>query len=376
MTRKLLTGFAIFLSLFAAILYVSHRYLIQRLVLEPGWPEAITWGLTAFFWAGAATQLLMPFAVRFLPPATGRFIAWPGYTWLGALFYFLVLTGLSDVSLWLTGLHGQEISRMRSLAIVAGTGLVTLVGMVEALRLPQVRRLEVPLPRWPAALNGYRVVQISDIHIGAILQRRFAERLTEACNALSPDLLAITGDLVDGSLEHLQEHVAPFAELRAADGVFFVTGNHDHYAGAKTWSHYLEDLGMRVLRNSHAMVEREGATFCVGGVHDRTSSAGDDVQAAFDGVAEDTPRLLLAHHPQTFPKATHYGVDLQLSGHTHAGQMWPFRYLVNLQTRFIDGLHRLGPHALYVSRGTGFWGPPLRVLAPAEITELILVRAG
>ena len=364
------------MSIFSAILFVSHRYLVERLAHAPAWGSPTEEILEVLIWFGAGIQVLLPFAIRSLPPSRARLIAWPGYTWLGTAFYLLFFVAASDIVLWLLSANSIHVQQIRAMSVVGATAVLVTWGMVTALSIPGVKQVQIALPRWPKELSGYRIIQLSDIHIGAILQRGYAERLVELCNRLEPDLIAITGDLVDGSLEHLQHHVAPFEALRARDGVFFVTGNHDHYAGASQWSNFLEELGLRVLRNAHATVQARDSSFVVGGVYDRTSSNGDDVNAAFSGASSSTPRLLLAHHPQTFHKATQHQVDLQLSGHTHAGQLWPFRYFVHLQTPFIDGLHWQGPHALYVSRGTGFWGPPMRILAPPEVTELILVHGG
>jgi len=250
------------------------------------------------------------------------------------------------------------------------------VGLPGALRVPGVKRVRVPLARWPAALDGFRIVQISDIHIGPILDRGFAARLTEAVNALEPDLVAVTGDLVDGRVDHIGEEVGPFAELRARHGVFFVCGNHDFYSGAGGWVDRVAELGMRPLRNERVAIEHEGGVFDLVGVDDyrgdwRLGST-QDLPAALAGRDAERPVVLLAHDPSTFTEAAAAQVDLQLSGHTHGGQIWPFRWLVRLAVRWVEGLHRVGKSTLYVSRGTGFWGPPIRLLAPAEITELTL----
>jgi predicted MPP superfamily phosphohydrolase len=218
-------------------------------------------------------------------------------------------------------------------------------------------------------------VQISDIHIGPTLRRAFAQRLVARCNELNADLIAITGDLVDGSVIFLNDEVAPFAGLRARDGVYFVTGNHDYYSGGERWARKVSELGIEVLRNRRVAVERDGARFDLAGVDDLSSSRigglhGHDLSAALDGWDGELPVVLLAHDPRTFDQARHRGVHLQLSGHTHGGQMWPFAWFVRLQTRYVAGLYQRDRSHLYVSRGTGYWGPPMRVLAPAEITDI------
>jgi predicted MPP superfamily phosphohydrolase len=254
---------------------------------------------------------------------------------------------------------------------------VSALGVISVLRTPRVKRVEIALEGWPAALDGYRIVQISDVHIGPTLRRAFAARIVERCNALAADVIAITGDLVDGSVRALHDEVAPFAELRARDGVFFVTGNHDHYSGAERWVQRVRQLGIEVLRNRRVLIERAGASFELAGVDDISSrrfgdGRGYDPEAAFADRDANAPLVLLAHDPRTFEHVRDRGVVLQLSGHTHGGQMWPFAWMVRLQTRYVAGLYRSGRAQLYVSRGTGYWGPPMRVFAPAEITELRL----
>jgi hypothetical protein len=237
--------------------------------------------------------------------------------------------------------------------------------------------VEVELRRGPRALDGLRIAQISDVHVGSLLGRRFAASLVERVNALDADLVAVTGDLVDGSVHHLADDVAPLRGLRGRHGVFFVTGNHDHYSGADEWVEMASSLGMRVLRNERVAIETRGAVFDLAGVEDHhahlvSGTHAEDLPAALSGRDPARPVVLLAHDPSTFKQASRLGVDLQLSGHTHGGQIFPFGLLVRLAIPFVAGLYTRGASRLYVSRGTGFWGPPMRLLAPAEITELVL----
>jgi predicted MPP superfamily phosphohydrolase len=272
------------------------------------------------------------------------------------------------------------VARVRAALALLAAGVAGAVGMRSALTPPAVRRIEIGVRSWPAALDGLRIVQVSDVHIGPILGRRFAEQVTERVRALAPDLIAVTGDLVDGSVDLLREEVAPFAKLSAPLGAFFVLGNHDCYSGATAWAGHVRELGMDVLRNQHRVIERSGARFVLAGVDDHHAAwvpgAGrEDLEAALADAPVGLPVVLLAHDPSTFKRAS-ARVDLQLSGHTHAGQIWPFRYLVRLAVPFVEGLYERTGARLYVSRGTGFWGPPMRLLAPAEITEIVLRSSG
>lgn len=366
----------LFVAVFFGVIISAHLYIGQRILLDPGWPtpyqDAGLWVLAGL----CVTMLLNPFTHRRLPPVLGTLIALPAYAWMGLMFYLLLLTGVADLGLAALGPVSQAGLQQVSFGVAATALLVVTGGLLSVRMGPAVKRVELRLPGWPAALDGYRVVQISDVHIGRLLRRRFAQRVTERVNALSPDLVAITGDLVDGSVEVLRDEVAPFAALRGRDGVYFVTGNHDHYADAAAWCAELERLGLTVLRNRHHSIETAEGALTIAGVDDYSSSKhhgrASDVTVALEGRPPGQPVILLAHNPQSFIDGARNDVTLQLSGHTHGGQLWPFRYLVLLQTRFVAGVHRWRNSTLYVSLGTGFWGPPVRVLAPAEITELVL----
>jgi predicted MPP superfamily phosphohydrolase len=384
MRRRLVV--TIFISVIVTVLIGGHLYIAQRLVLDPQLPSPWRSTLLAVLAALFATLLLQPIAERRWSRALSRLVAWPASLWMGLAFLLLTLVTFSDVT-WLllgaaapleaSGFTGITAARARALSI-AGIGvLVGLVAVRGALRPPVIRRIELLLPRWPHALDGFRIVQISDVHIGPILDRRFAAQVVARANALAPDLIAITGDLVDGSVRRVGDEVAPFADLRARHGVFFVTGNHDHYSGADAWAEHLRSLGMTVLRNQHVRIGDEGASFDLAGVEDHHAAMfGGSLREDLPGaLAERDPQravVLLAHDPATFREAANLGVDLQLSGHTHGGQIWPFAYLVRLSTPYVAGLYREAGTQLYVSRGTGFWGPVMRLFAPAEITEIIL----
>jgi predicted MPP superfamily phosphohydrolase len=271
---------------------------------------------------------------------------------------------------------GSAPLRWRAGSVLGGALLLSAVALRSGLAPPELRRVSLEIERWPRALDGYRIVQITDIHIGPLLDRRFAAKLVERVNALAPDLVAVTGDLVDGPVRHLAPEVAPFAGLRGRDGVYFVTGNHDHLSHAPSWVPHIEGLGLRVLRNERVEIGKDEASFDLVGVDDyRADLVGggaQDLDAALAGRDPERAAVLLAHDPTTFKHARRRAIDLQISGHTHGGQIWPFAAFVRLAVPWVSGIHRAGRAQLYVSRGTGFWGPPMRLLAPAEITQIEL----
>jgi predicted MPP superfamily phosphohydrolase len=372
-------------ALIASVLVGAHWYLVRRLVVAPALPEPLATTLVVGIVALGATLVLQPIAERVGPAFVERLVVWPASLWMGTAFLLLTALLATDLVLLLLGATGGiepvTAARARATGVLALVAPTVWLALRNGLSLPAVERVEIELARWPAALDGFRIVQISDIHFGPILDERFAAWLRDRVNALAPDLIAITGDLVDGRVDRVGETVAPLAGLRAPHGRYFVTGNHDHYSGARSWAGRVAELGITVLRNEHAVVAARGERFVVAGVDDHRSrqmpgEGGEDLDAALASAEAGLPVVLLAHDPTTFHRASARGVDLQLSGHTHGGQIWPFRYLVRLAMPWVAGLYRRGDATLYVSRGTGFWGPPMRLGAPAEITEIVLRAAG
>jgi hypothetical protein len=241
----------------------------------------------------------------------------------------------------------------------------------------QVRRVRVPLAKLPAGASGYSIVQITDVHVGPTIGREFVEAIVQQANALAPDLVVITGDLVDGSVQQLGSLVEPLRRLRARDGVFFVTGNHEYYSGADEWIAHLATLGIRVLRNERVAIRD---AFDLAGVDDASAHSilphhGQDVRKAMADRDPSRAVVLLAHQPKAVREAVPLEVDLQISGHVHGGQMFPFNWLARLDQPLIAGLYRLGGTWAYVSTGTGYWGPPMRVGSGAELTRIELVSA-
>ncbi|MCP5067460.1 MAG: metallophosphoesterase, partial [bacterium] len=353
----------------------AHLLLARRLIVDPGLQGPMRWiGLTAIALLGLGA-ILQPALERVLPAPWTRRLSFPFLVWMGLFWIGLNAALALDLVDWLVvrvGLVALAPGAKAAVLAVAMAGLGS-IGLWNGLHPPQLRRVIHRLARWPDALSGFRIVQLSDIHIGPVLGESFARKLVARVNALDADLVVITGDLVDGHVERLRSDVEAFADLRARHGVFFVTGNHDMYSGDEAWVARIRELGIRVLRNEHVRIEADGSGFVLAGVDDYRGDwargSSEDLPKTLDGWQRSQPLVLLAHDPATFRKASHEGIDLQLSGHTHGGQIWPFRWLVRLSVRWVAGCYQEGDSHLYVSRGTGFWGPPMRLLSPAEITE-------
>jgi predicted MPP superfamily phosphohydrolase len=271
----------------------------------------------------------------------------------------------------------------RGLAVTAGAVALGTAGTGAyfANSAPVVRRVPITLPRMDPALDGLRIVTFSDAHLSATYGGRRFERLVEIVNAQRPDVVAIVGDLVDGSVEELREDVAPLRDLVSEQGVFFVTGNHEYFVDTRAWLRHLPTLGVKVLHNERVPIRRGTASVDLAGIDDRTAAGsgipgqGADLDAALDGRDDATPVVLLAHQPVMVEQARAAGVDLQLSGHTHGGQLWPFDYAIRLDQPSVEGYSRHGDTQLYVTSGAGYWGPPMRIGARPEVTVVELRAA-
>ncbi|MEU0782925.1 metallophosphoesterase [Streptomyces sp. NPDC006173] len=346
------------------------------------WPLPVALGGTALFVLGL---IAMPLAMA---RGHGRrqqdWAAIVGDTLLGAswvLFTWSVLLGvLLRLALTLAGVgDGQDRARIVTWAVLGVTAVLLAWGYAEARRVPRVRQLDVQLPRLGAGLDGTRVVLVTDTHYGPLDRARWSARVCEKVNTLEADLVCHTGDIADGTAERRRAQAAPLGTVRAARARVYVTGNHEYYSEAQGWVDLMDELGWEPLRNRHLLLERGGDTLVVAGVDDVTAESSGlaghraHLAGALNGADPDLPVLLLAHQPKFVDRAAAGGVDLQLSGHTHGGQIWPFHYLVRIDQPAVAGLSRHGTRTLlYTSRGTGFWGPPFRVFAPSEITLLVL----
>ncbi len=273
----------------------------------------------------------------------------------------------------------RHLLQLGNIGVLGLTGAITSYGIFEARRRPGIVAITVPIARLPDSFIGFRIVQITDIHAGLTIGREWIERVALEVQALKPDLIACTGDLVDGSVANLRHAVAPIGQLHAPYGKFFVTGNHEYYSGVEEWVAEIQRMGYDVLLNEHRLVERGGARIVVGGVTDFSGgshlpSHTSDPAAAFRNAPTDTARIFLAHQPKTLRQSESLDFDLMLSGHTHGGQFFPWNLATAADQPYLSGLHRPNGKWIYVSKGTGYWGPPIRLGARSEITVITLTR--
>ncbi|MGW7331319.1 metallophosphoesterase [Streptomyces sp. NPDC054840] len=399
-----------------ALLVLVHRWLWIRLVRDTTAPGGRTRRI------GTALAIALPL-LSVAALTTGRAgapfwlqqtVAWPGYLWLAVLLY-LTLTMLVAEPIRALSLRrpaqrdsaapvadrpepvevpaaaaraavpvaterpavGDGLSRRRFVArTVGGTAAALALGTVGAgtygvLRGPSVKRVRVPLAKLPRAAHGFRIAVVSDVHLGPVLGRAHTQRIVDTVNRTQPDLIAIVGDLVDGSVPDLGHAAEPLRRLAARHGSFFVTGNHEYFSGAQQWIDHVRELGLNPLENAR----EELPHFDLAGVNDiqgELEGKGPDFGAALGDRDRTRAAVLLAHQPVVIHDAVRHGVDLQLSGHTHGGQLWPGNYLAELANPTVAGLERYGDTQLYVSRGAGAWGPPVRVGAPSDITVVEL----
>ena len=378
---------------------------VRRLILHPLWlflalPGYIGWRLLSGLNVGpvgiaAGIALLIGFCL-FIPVSmrtrtlqNRKFadrLAWVGLTAMGFFSSLFVLTLLRDVAVlgahpFLSGVHAQLWVERSAQATLYLALFVTLAGMIIARRRPGIVEIKIPVVDLPPALHGFSIAQISDVHVGPTIKRGFVEGIVRRVNDLKVDMIAVTGDLVDGSVQQLSLHTAPLAGLTARHGAYFVTGNHEYYSGERAWTEEIRRLGLRVLKNEHVVLSHDGASLVLAGVTDYGAHHFDPAQrsdpaAALRGAPVDAgAKVLLAHQPSSAMAAANAGFDVQISGHTHGGQFWPWNLFIHFFQPFSSGLHRLKNLWIYVSRGTGYWGPPNRFGVPSEITRIRLVPA-
>jgi len=384
--------------LFALLILGSvHFYVWTRLVRSPRLPRPAFIALTVLV---IAMWISIPVTIssRVWAPTLGGTLGWVSLSWLALVGLLFVMLAVVDIPRLLARVgtrlvRGKQppptpeaMSRRTFLARVGAGTAVTVAsasvarGMTVARGVHEVVDVEVRLAKLPKALDGFSIVQLSDLHVGLTIDRVFVQRVVDLTNDLKPDLIALTGDFVDGKVENLRDEIAPLANLRAKHGVFAVTGNHEYYSGVDPWIAEISRLGARYLRNDLVAIGEPGAAFDLSGVDDHGAHSyrghGEDLAKATAKRNPDHALVLLAHQPRQVRRASKFGVDLQLSGHTHGGQIWPWHYAVKLQQHgMLAGRYQHGNTQLYVTRGCGYWGPPVRLLAPLEITRVILRSA-
>jgi predicted MPP superfamily phosphohydrolase len=382
------------LSFFARIITIGillHVYVGIRIIPELPVDAAVKW-LCALWLVLSVLLIPMGMIARTIQrQPLGDRLAWAGLLALGFFSSLLVLTFARElillIALVIDAVSPQMLDAARwqvnsAIAVPLLALLSTAVGFINARRRARVVSIDVPIDHLPRALDGFTIVQISDIHVGPTIKRGYVDAIVDAVNRLQPDLIAVTGDVVDGSVEHLSDHTRPLSRLSARHGAYLVTGNHEYYSGADAWIAEFQRLGLHVLLNEHVVVEHDGAQAVIAGVTDYSAGHFDpahqsDPVAALEGAPGDVLiKVLLAHQPRTAEAAADAGFTLQLSGHTHGGQFFPWNFAVRLQQPFVAGLSRLDNLWVYTSRGTGYWGPPKRLGAPSEITRLRLVGSG
>ncbi|HET8724852.1 MAG TPA: metallophosphoesterase [Anaeromyxobacteraceae bacterium] len=398
MSRPLLS-FVIFFGVALAIVGGMHFYIWTRLVRDTAvgepWRRLLTVGLVALAVAVPVSFV----AMRARAGALADGFVFGAMLWMGVAFLLLsslvavdlvrlAASGIGSLVDWLR--HAPEApadpERRRLVArAVAGTAVLaaggaTAFAVSSALGDPEIHEVPVKLARLPRALSGLTIAQISDLHVGRTIGEDEVRRVVAATNRLRPDVVAITGDLVDGSVAMLERSVAPLAAIQARYGVFFVTGNHEYYSGAQAWVAHLARLGIRVLRNERVAIGDAGASIDLAGIDDWRSAGmapghGPDLARALAGRDPERSLVLLAHQPRGVEEGAQAGVELQVSGHTHGGQIFPFSLATALVYPYLHGLYPVRGGAggqIFVSRGTGYWGPPMRLGSPPEITRLVL----
>ena len=393
------------------VIAVMQFYFWKRVIRDTRWgirTRRVLVGAQLALAAAMTATLLQPF---FTGTAAAGWYAWPGYLWLVLAFYFsLSMFALEPVRMVLLRrsnrkprtpiLAGapapptdpeeprhlsQNLDRRtflaRTTALAAGAASVGLVGfgVSRALGTPDLLQVPIQLRRLDPAFNGFRIAVVSDIHLGPLLGRAHTERIVGMINETNADLVAVVGDLVDGTVGQLGHAAEPLQDLVSREGTFFVTGNHEYFVDdTQEWLRELERFGINLLRNENTAIRRGDASFNLAGVNDVTGvqkAEPPDFDRALAGIDATQPIVLLAHQPVLVNEAAARGVDLQVSGHTHGGQMWPFQYVVEAVQPSLAGFSVVDDTQLYVTRGAGFWGPPVRIGAPPDITVLTLAQS-
>ena len=393
----------IFLGITIGILSIIYGYIGWRLItptfINPMW-KRIAWATIVLFMF--APFILFMFRFNRLENAWVDSISWIVYLGLG-LFSMLLITLIARDLIWfllfiikkvvllyhsffdsnpqtvevLDPIRRRSFLHVINLCIIVLSGALTVYGLFEAHKVPKVKEISVPLSGLYKDLEGFTIAQITDIHVGPTIKRRFVQKVVAQVNRLGADLIVLTGDIADGSLDRLKNDVAPLKDLSAPYGTFFVTGNHEYYSGADAWIKEMERLGFTVLLNENRIIKKGEGVLLLAGIPDDNARRfkghqSPDVKKSLSGSQPHQVKILLAHQPRSILDAAKWGFDLQLSGHTHGGQFFPWIYIVDRAHPYISGLHLHEKTWIYVSHGIGYWGPPIRLGVPSEITLITL----
>lgn len=391
-----------FFIIWTLLMVLVYYYLGRRLIK----PAKITRRQKQIGWAAIAfipiTQILSFIIRQSTDNGILQYIfSWISYAGLG--FISLILAGIiiRDTGLSLSGLFARVLhlifknkpglksfdpERRRflinatNLGIIGASAVLSGYGIYEARRQPILETIEVPIDNLPSGLEGFTIAQFTDIHAGNTIKRHFIQSAVDQVNSLNADAIVFTGDLVDGTVTQLGDEVQPLKELSAPCGVYYVTGNHEYYSfgGAEPWVEEMNRLGLIVLINNNKIIEHNNSKLVIAGVTDYRAGSiypahKSDPEKAMANAPNDSVKILLAHQPKSIVAASENGFDLQLSGHTHGGQYFPWNFIVTLDQPYIAGLHRHKNTWVYVNRGTGYWGPPIRLGIPSEVTLITLV---
>ena len=316
-----------------------------------------------------------------------RIIAWLGYTGLGTVsLLFFIQIGMDMIlvvkSIITKGHHFDPHRRaflgLSLKGIMGGLGAIgTVWGLYTAVKTPVIKKVEIPIIGLSKSLQGFRMAQISDLHVGSMIGKNFISKVVEKIDKINPDILFFTGDAADGSVETFGDYFLPFKKITPMYGKYFVTGNHEYYSDMNGWLRLIENMGFKILVNESQILNIKGSTIMITGIPDRSgkhfsSIHKTDMEKAVEGMAECDVKILLAHQPKDVEHAVKYNFHLQLSGHTHGGQYFPYSLLVQMANPFLKGLHKRENTWVYINQGTGYWGPPLRIGTESEITEITL----
>lgn len=381
-----------FLLRLPVLLFLVHLYTLWR--LASGFQDSgMRWSVAFILGVSYAVMMAGFLARDKVGDRLSDAVSWAGFLALGLFSWIFVLTVLRDVALlarvifllcpYFRGFIGEiKLEEFSAWAVMIGSVVASIWGFFGARRRPAIVDVDIFISGLPSEFDGFRIVQITDLHVGPTIKKRFVQQVVDINNCLDPDVTVLTGDLVDGSVERLTGHTQSLSQLSAKHGVVAVTGNHEYYVGVHPWVAEFKRLGITVLLNEHQLITRGKAVLILAGVTDfgaekfELTHASDPVAALHHAPRDvTTVKILLAHQPRSIFAAAPLGFDLQLSGHTHGGQYWPWGYFVPLQQPFVAGLHRYENTQLYISRGTGYWGPPLRLGARSEISHIRLRRS-